>query len=562
MSESLIKADTALESLRSSDFDTYSAYGEVIDNSIQANASKIWIYLKERTDRTRSRKSQIGQAVFVDDGDGMSHGDLHKCLKLGHSSRYNDRSGIGRFGVGMTLGAIHEARRIEVYSKIETGNWQWTYIDLDEISGKDDASIPKPINKKPKLDGSVDLDSLSSGTVLIWSKYDKAIDDYDTIIEESKFYIGRTFRKFIQGRAEDHSGKVNIELNDHKIFAWDPLFHFQDDIEYSNANEKSSLLRPQIIKFPISDSSVESNDSEVTINISDFSNTVRQKRGDGANDYAKARYINRNEGISILRNDREVFFGHVPHAAFYANGDAVRKKTRYVGIEISFRAELDEEFSVKNIKRGAVPVRHMKEKLVEYMRPSIEQCLRNLDQYWDSLAEEEERQTEATATKGLPSTADVDTMKKVAALKDKGALDLDNSQGLNRADNSRIAGMLGETDVEALQEALELFGIVVDKRQWPGNVFFDVIHGNGAKLLAYNTNSLVYKSFNSALRNVKSQDEELARSTKVIFDLIFVAMAMAEGAYEGSKATTWEKAMKNFRTKWSDNLEEIFSNLD
>ena len=37
---------------------------------------------------------------------------------------------------------------------------------------------------------------------------------------------------------------------------------------------------------------------------------------------------------------------------------------------------------------------------------------------------------------------------------------------------------------------------------------------------------------------------------------------MAEGAYEGSKATTWEKAMKNFRTKWSDNLEEIFSNLD
>ena len=78
MSESLIKADTALESLRSSDFDTYSAYGEVIDNSIQANASKIWIYLKERTDRTRSRKSQIGQAVFVDNGNGMSHGDLHK----------------------------------------------------------------------------------------------------------------------------------------------------------------------------------------------------------------------------------------------------------------------------------------------------------------------------------------------------------------------------------------------------------------------------------------------------------------------------------------------------
>jgi hypothetical protein len=561
MSESLIKADTALESLRSSDFDTYSAYGEVIDNSIQANATNIWIYLNERTDRTQTKKSQIGQAIFVDNGDGMSHVDLHKCLKLGHSSRYNDRSGIGRFGVGMTLGAIHEARRIEVYSKKEKSNWQWTYIDLDEIAGKDDASIPKPVNKKPKLDGSIDLDSLSSGTVLIWSKYDKAIDDYATIIEESKFYIGRTFRMFIQGRAQDYK-KVKIKLNDEKVFAWDPLFHFQDEIKYSNPNEQSSLTPPQKLKFPVGAASVESNSSEVIINISNFSDTLRQKRGEGKSSFAKARYIDRNEGISILRNDREVFFGHVPHSKFYKSSEAERNKTRYVGIEIAFRAELDEEFSVKNIKRGAVPVRHMKEKLVEKMHPSIAQSLRELTQHWDLLEEEIERQTEAMATKGLPKTADVDTMIKVASLKDKGALDLDNSQGLNRPDNSRIAGMLGETDVEALQEALELFGIVVDKRQWPGNVFFDVIHGNGAKLLAYNTNSLVYKSFNSALRNVKSQDEELATNTKVIFDLIFVAMAMAEGAYDGSKETTWEKAMKNFRTKWSDNLEEIFSNLD
>jgi hypothetical protein len=52
---------------------------------------------------------------------------------MGWSSRYNDRTGIGRFGVGMTLGAIHECRRVEVYSQFIGGEWLYTYLDLDEI---------------------------------------------------------------------------------------------------------------------------------------------------------------------------------------------------------------------------------------------------------------------------------------------------------------------------------------------------------------------------------------------------------------------------------------------
>lgn len=557
MSESLIKADTALESLRSSDFDTYSAYGEVLDNSIQANAENIWIYLTEKEDRNRTRKSQISQAIFVDDGHGMSHVDLHKCLKLGHSSRYNDRGGIGRFGVGMTLGAIHEVRRIEVFSKQSTGSWQWTYIDLDEIAGNDDASIPVPINKKPEIPGEVDISSFESGTVLVWNKYDRAIDNYETILKETDFYIGRTFRKFIQGRATDYHGTLKVRLNDKKVHAWDPLFHYQDDILYSDPTEKSELLPVRKISMPVSDSSLDITNSTVEINVSNFSNTVRQKRGQGNSDFAKSRFINRNEGVSILRNDREVFFGHIPHSKFYSNSEAVRMKTRYIGIEISFRAELDHEFSVKNIKRGAVPVRHMKDKLETEMRPTIKQKLEELDMYWDNLDAEEDRAVEEAARVNLPSTADVNTMKKVADLKDRGKIDLSTSSAMNDPDNDKIGKLLGE-NLESLQEALSIFGVVVDKRQWPGNAFFDVIHGNGAKLLAYNTNSPVYKTFNSAMRGVRNSDEDLARDTQVIFDLIFVAMALAEGSVEGTKEMTWERSMRSFRAKWSDYLEDIF----
>ena len=41
--EGFIEQDRALESMRESDFDCYSAYGEIIDNSIEAEANEIYI---------------------------------------------------------------------------------------------------------------------------------------------------------------------------------------------------------------------------------------------------------------------------------------------------------------------------------------------------------------------------------------------------------------------------------------------------------------------------------------------------------------------------------------
>ena len=73
-----------------------------------------------------------------------------------------------------------------------------------------------------------------SGTVVIWKNYDKAVDDYEKILKESEFYLGRTFRKFIQGRAKDYQGELKINLNDKVISAWDTLFHYQKNIRLSN----------------------------------------------------------------------------------------------------------------------------------------------------------------------------------------------------------------------------------------------------------------------------------------------------------------------------------------
>ena len=120
--------DQQIESERNSDFDSNSAYGEIIDNSIQADAKKIKI---EFFSKSVSKKKEIlDYIIFGDDGLGMTPDILEQCLSNGFSSRYNNRDGIGRFGVGMTKAFLNQCLICEVYSKTKDGDWHFTYSDI------------------------------------------------------------------------------------------------------------------------------------------------------------------------------------------------------------------------------------------------------------------------------------------------------------------------------------------------------------------------------------------------------------------------------------------------
>src|SRR5947207_3403076 len=167
---SLVDDGAALLSMRSSDFDAYSAIGEVIDNAIQAEATNIRLLVKFQS----SRQEPITSIAFGDDGIGMSREILHRCLQLGYSTRFNDRSGIGRFGVGATLAAINQCKKVEVYAKEKGGDWLYTYIDLDLITADPSEMEEIPTPKKKSIPPDLkDLVGSTSGALVVWSKYDR-----------------------------------------------------------------------------------------------------------------------------------------------------------------------------------------------------------------------------------------------------------------------------------------------------------------------------------------------------------------------------------------------------
>lgn len=550
--QGFIEQDTALESMRASDFDCYSAYGEAVDNSIQADADDIRIEIEPQKKGTGSKK--ISRVLFADNGIGMDIELLHRCLKLGHSSRYNDRSGIGRFGVGMTLGAIHECKRVEVYSKSAGGSWHYTYLDLEEIAAGKLKFIPRPIQKKPSDSIADFIDK--SGTLVIWSKYDKQVFKYEDILSETKFWLGRTFRKFIWGEAEGY-GEVSISLNGKSVLAFDPLFVNKTKTGFDD-EPPAELMEPNHFDWtiPLSEKSKKQK-SKITINMSVLPDEYRRDRGQGGDSFARERYIDRNEGISILRNDREVFYGHVPHMKL-ATSEQDRNISRFIGCEISFKAELDQEFAVKNIKRGAVPVRELKTVIRDLIYPTFKSKREEIKNRWNERDREKEKDTNTSNEEiGVSGEHGATNAFFKSAKKTLLKGDREKPDEVDKKIARKLKPGASDSELQKVIEGLRENGITVDEKEFIGDSFIDMEHGNKLKTLFYNTNSTFYQSYKAILEELADRDNELATQYKVLMDLIFVGYMLAEAKIDPEEEIDGAYFTAELKQNWAQMLSKI-----
>lgn len=215
-SVALIRVDRMYESLRYNDYSAQNGLGEIVDNSVEAGAAHIAVIVTvEKVRKTGKKKAadQITEIAVVDDGCGMKRDTLHRCLALGESIRaHSGKRGIGRFGVGMTLGSISLARRIEVYSKTRAEeNFLHTFIDLDDIQQGNLIQIPEPAVQAPPQNVAGLLER-TSGTIVILKKCDRIDGSVDFA-----HYLGQTYRKFIERGLE-------IKLNGERVHLHDPMY--------------------------------------------------------------------------------------------------------------------------------------------------------------------------------------------------------------------------------------------------------------------------------------------------------------------------------------------------
>ena len=375
----LFHVGRAFESLRNSNFDTVSAIGEVIDNSLQAGAKNVRMRIKKA--QTKKDKVDLISIAFGDDGKGMTTNTLEKCVQVGFSERYNDRSGIGRFGVGMTLGAVTQCTRIEVYSKPQGGNWNFIFLDLDKLKDMEDAEPEKPIQHEiPREYADLVGDT---GTLVVWKNWDRE----DAKISDIKDWISRVYRKYI-GEEIIKDDKVVPNDDQRRIFFDDgdinEEIHAMDPLYVTNttfADEKAELYKAIVMEEWVHEFDKPPDNphgkKSIVIRVSLLPASWRSARKTGNSKENRNRRVHTNEGISIIRNNREVFYGHIPYYTIpdpihSGRGKGFHELDRYWGCEIEFNADLDHWFSVKNIKVGAKPTPELRLKIQEALNPTIQ----------------------------------------------------------------------------------------------------------------------------------------------------------------------------------------------
>lgn len=526
----IIQIDRALESMRDSGFDLTAAAGEPIDNSIEAGASVIRVYAHYGT----GRKS-IDELAFSDNGVGIRPEIMAHALSLGYSSRYGQRGGLGRFGVGMKLAGLSLGRRIDVYTKQRDSEQVWhTYLDLDEVKdGTQSAIEARPVESWP--DRYLDLmedGAYAAGTLVVYGKIDRLTSGgvYGTSLEEKiaglRTFIARAYRFYLD------KGVV-IELNGKPVTLLDPMFLMDNPRiikRYSPLDVRGDVIDDADIEI------AEGKTIHVTVTVVPVQ--FRHREGEGGNVDHQGRDIKEFDipdsagKISMVRNGREINYSIVPRLL----PAGIDKVDRYIGIEIQFPAELDEFFQVRNVKHGAVPVDKLRQELRTWLNRPVRQARKVIRRHWGEVKTQEH----ATAGAHDVATQTVTTVDKTSPRGQAGqdVTDEQTEQILQDLfEDLQLDPDENPEAIEQIREDVKDKPITMVDTGWPGAEMFVIEHLNGKAIVKINQRHPLWRDVFVPIKKVAQngtngveEDEllELIRKADTAMDLLVLGYAKAE----------------------------------
>lgn len=373
----IIPPSLAIVAMRDSGYkNTAYALAELIDNAVQADASMIEVFCIEKRELVGIReRSRLWEIAVLDNGSGMDAQILRMALQFGNGTRLNDRTGIGRFGMGLPNASISQAKRVDVWTwQNGPGNAVTTNIDLDKIETGEMVEVPVPTHM-PVPDTWRQLSNHigKSGTLVLWSSLDFERLTWKRgkrALLRTEEIVGRVYRHFISEgsvtirlfAAELDDDKVEVLGFDDSSFIHDAGHRNLIDIVDREAEINDPLylrplkaLPPPFDKQPmfepafenVTDIEYDDRVHRVRVRYSIATDTTVEVAGTAERGNTKyGKHAAHNIGISVLRSRREIMLDHG-----WCIGYDPRE--RWWGAEVEFPPTLDEVFGVTNNKQAA-----------------------------------------------------------------------------------------------------------------------------------------------------------------------------------------------------------------
>lgn len=355
----IIPAELAIKAMRDSGYrNTAYAVAELIDNSVQAKASLVELVCDEEmvqlADRRRRRVKSIG---VMDNGMGMTPELLRHALQFGYGTHLNDRSGIGRFGIGLPNASISQGRRVDIWTwQRGPANAVRCYLDVDEIEAGRMRMIPEPVPEPVPAEWKAMSAGLgTSGTLVVWSKFDEERLTWKgakSTLENTAMLAGRIYRKFIADGslrlrlAVADAGKV---VKEYDAQVNDPLYLTAPSATPAPYDQKAMFQPYGEHVFEID---FRGGTHKVHVRASWALPETWPDDGINRGDKLYGKHAAKSMGVSIVRAGRELDLD-----GSWTN--SYEPQERWWGVEVEFPPELDEIFGVTNNKQAANTFSHM-----------------------------------------------------------------------------------------------------------------------------------------------------------------------------------------------------------
>lgn len=511
----IVRVDRFIEATRDSGYkSTTSAISELADNAFQAGANNFVVHFDSEVEspagKRRPNKSPVvREVVCVDDGSGMPPDVLRNALRFGGTTRFNNREGLGRYGMGLPNSSASQCRRVEVYTWQKKSEVHFSFLDIDEIAGGNILVVPEPqVVEIP--DRYRHLALSDSGTLIIWTKCDRL--DFngreDSLTRELPRSLGQTYRQFLsRGRS--------IRVNGREVKPFDPLF-LMPEAEYHGASPHGAPLEYEL---PVPGKVGAT--STVRIRFSLLPEEWQVKFG-GSRKERQVRGIDNAEGFSMLRAGREVDIGLFRIRRWHWT-------SRWWSCEISFEPELDELFGVTHTKQRV--------QLSERIRTTIEKDLSaNIGTLCDMIVARGKKRHEVSTKEAESIAKERDRFLRTAPeIRDKDEETIKcelREYAEEKATNERPA--------EKVVEDIKDLPFVIDFESLPGAPFYRVRTFGKTVVVSINREHTFYDKLYQPLA-------EIEPTAKTAIELMIFALGKAE-TLAGDQGKDWYHSQ---RAEWS-----------
>lgn len=324
-----------IEGLRDTGYDFNTALADIVDNSIDANATAVRLWLRMDTD------GDVAITV-ADNGHGMDEAALLNAMTYGAMSK-KDKSCLGKFGLGLKTASTAFCRRLSVVTRagrkapVLKATW-----DLDHVLKHSKWEVLLDTPSEDEIDVLDEAAEDGPGTLVLWEKVDRLLSDYKQaggkpaqnalkrIRDDFRDHAAMVYQRFL-----DHEDKrarnVDMFLNDSAVLAWDP---------FCLENERAEVVAEKVVPVDLGD------DSKAAFSLKAVVLPRREEFPDSAAAKA-ARLENRTQGIYVYRENRLI------HAHDWLGMFSKEPHFSLLRVEFSFDHRLDDAFHV-DIKKSRI----------------------------------------------------------------------------------------------------------------------------------------------------------------------------------------------------------------